>query len=188
MKLIVGLGNYPTEYKNTRHNIGFDFIDYYVKEKLGGSFRKGFKGEYYEAFFKEKAIFLKPFTYMNLSGESVGEISRFFKIAPEDILVFYDDLDLEFPNIKISFKKGSGGHNGIQSVINAVGKEFYRVRVGIKNDEYGIIPKKNFVLSKFSEEELKFIKNNLYDKMITIAEKFVAGKIVNIMNEVNKRK
>jgi ABC-type oligopeptide transport system ATPase subunit len=115
------------------------------------------------------------------------EIVNYYKISSEDILVIYDDLDLEFGNVKISFKKGSGGHNGINSVIKYIGKEFYRLRVGIKNENYKIIPKKEFVLSKFSKEELKYIRENLYPDLEMVIEKFVYNNIVKAMNLLNRR-
>ena len=115
MKLVVGLGNYGNEYKNTRHNIGFIFIDNYFSNQ-DIIWKNKFKGLYCEKIINgEKVIFLKPQTYMNLSGESVVLFSKYYKIKPEEILVISDDLALPIGTYRLRSQGSSGGHNGLKN-------------------------------------------------------------------------
>ena len=116
MKLIVGLGNPGKEYENTRHNIGFMILDNYLKDAVWTNKYKGLVTTL--NINNDKVIFLKPVTYMNLSGESVREIVNFYKINIEDILIIHDDLDLSLGKIRIKKNSSDGGHNGIKSIIN----------------------------------------------------------------------
>lgn len=169
MKLVVGLGNPGGEYRNTRHNVGFIFLDSYLEKKHLELSKKKFNGLYidYTSDKGEKVIFLEPQTYMNLSGDSVIDFMRYFKINGEDVLVIHDDLDLEVSKIKIRSKGGSAGHNGIKSLIARIGSEnFRRVRVGIGKDKN--IPVVDYVLGKFSEEDKLLLKEkeNIINKVI----------------------
>mgnify|MGYP003623427453 CR=1 FL=1 len=130
--LIVGLGNPGKQYENTRHNIGFMVIDR-LAERHNLTFREQFKGLYAsETINGEKCHFLKPLTYMNLSGEAVGELCRYFKIAPEDVWVIYDELDFSYGIMKMRKDGSPGGHNGVKSIIQHLGTEFFmRFRMGI---------------------------------------------------------
>ncbi len=159
IRLVVGLGNPGKEYEKTRHNVGWWVIDK-LSEDLGFSLsREKFKGIYGEKLLSgNKVFFLKPLTYMNRSGESVSEFARFFKIEPAEILVIYDDLDLPLGKLRLRLKGSSGGHKGVQSVIEKLGtSEFPRLRIGIgrpaTKDEVV-----NYVLSPFSEEEEEIVK------------------------------
>ena len=158
MKLIVGLGNPGKEYENTRHNIGFLFIDKFASS-LGIKINKEkFNGLYNELLINdEKIILLKPLSYMNLSGEVVIKFKNFYKIHTEDILIISDDLDLETSKIKLKIKGSSGGHNGIKSIIARTGHEdFKRIKVGIGHPTFGVI---DYVLNKPSkEEEIEILK------------------------------
>lgn len=154
MYLIVGLGNPGKEYEKTRHNMGFMTIDK-LSQKMNVELQKeDFKGIYGKTIFNnEKVILLKPLTYMNLSGESIIEIVNFYKIPLENIIVIYDDIDIEIGKFKIRKKGSSGTHNGMKSVIQNLGStEFARIRVGIgkpqSNEDLA-----NFVLKKISEDE-----------------------------------
>ena len=154
MKLIVGLGNPGAKYEMTRHNIGFLIVDR-VAQKLGIEISKDkFKGKFNKKNYNaEEIVLLKPFTYMNLSGESVLPASKFFKIEPKDILVIHDELDIEFGKIK--FKKGGGlaGHNGLKSIAASLSKqEFNRLRVGIGRP-ITRVSIADYVLQRFSNEE-----------------------------------
>ena len=119
MKMIVGLGNPGKEYENTRHNIGFMIVDEYAKQYNINNFKKKFNGLYAKVYRNgEFFVIVKPLSYMNLSGTVVKRFASFFKIKPEDILVIHDDLDLPVGKIKVKAKGSSGGHNGIQNIID----------------------------------------------------------------------
>lgn len=132
MKLLVGLGNPGAKYARNRHNIGFMAMDQIATDHGFSSWRSKFQGLVADGRFgSEKAILLKPETFMNLSGQSVGEAMRFHKLDPEDVIVFHDELDLA-PG-KVRLKKGGGhaGHNGLRSIHGHIGAEYDRVRLGI---------------------------------------------------------
>ena len=137
MYLIVGLGNPEEEYSNTRHNMGFDTINKLANEyniKINKNKFKGLCGN--GIIENEKVILLKPQTYMNLSGESIKEAMAFYKIKSENIIVIYDDIDIEPGVIKIRKKGGPGGHNGMKSVISEIDTQnFPRIRIGIGKPE-----------------------------------------------------
>jgi len=132
MLLFVGLGNPGTKYKNNRHNIGFMAVDEIVHRHNFSVPKSQFQGLISEGRFGSKKILvLKPQTYMNLSGQSVSEAARFYKISPEDIFVFYDELDI--PAAKVKFKTGGGnaGNNGLRNIDQHIGKDYHRIRIGI---------------------------------------------------------
>jgi len=152
MKLIVGLGNIGKEYEKTRHNIGFIAIDELLKTNSYSNINKSnFKGELFKS---GDYLFLKPSTYMNLSGESVGAVKNFYKIENDDIIVIHDDLDLKLGALRFKRGGGHGGHNGLKSLDSHIGNDYHRIRVGIgrPEDKSEVV---NFVLGKFREEELK---------------------------------
>ena len=155
MYLIVGLGNPEEEYSNTRHNMGFDTINKISKEYNIEINKNKFKGIYGTGMIEnEKVILLKPQTYMNLSGESIIEAIKFYKIDINKIIVIYDDIDVKPGKIKIRKKGGPGSHNGMKSVINSLeSQEFSRIRVGIGAPEYknDMI---NYVIGKVPKEEM----------------------------------
>ena len=132
MKLFVGLGNPGAKYEKTRHNIGFLAIDAIAEAHGFSPFRAKFQGLLSEGKLgTEKVFLLKPETYMNLSGQSVGEAMRYFKLGPEDVAVFHDELDLAPGRLKVKFGGGHAGHNGLRSLHEHIGAEFQRVRLGI---------------------------------------------------------
>jgi PTH1 family peptidyl-tRNA hydrolase len=150
MILIVGLGNIGEKYKNTRHNIGFIVIDALLGEfKAERVSQSAFKGELYK---DGDVLFLKPSTYMNLSGESIQAVKQFYK--PETLIIIHDDLDLPFGAIRFKVGGGTGGHNGLKSLDEISKKDGLRFRMGIGKPDDGreIV---NFVLSNFSETEQK---------------------------------
>ena len=150
MKLIVGLGNPGPTYTTTRHNIGFMVIDKLLEELPHSDItKKSFFGELYKS---KDLLFLKPTTYMNLSGKSVQAVANFYKVNSSDILVIHDDLDLPFGAVRVKVGGGNGGHNGLKSIDAAIGKEYYRLRLGIGKPEHkGMVA--SFVLSPFTKEE-----------------------------------
>ena len=171
MKLVVGLGNPGNEYKNTRHNAGFMMLDNYLGDV---SWKDKFKGLYYETNINgEKAIFLKPCMYMNLSGEVVKKYIDFFKIDIEDILIISDDLDLDIGVYRLKQTGSSGGHNGLKNIEACIGtKDYKRLKIGIsKNDN---IDTKDYVLGKLDKESMtelekvSSIVNNILDDFFVL--------------------
>jgi peptidyl-tRNA hydrolase, PTH1 family len=163
LKLIVGLGNPGTEYEGTRHNAGFDVVEKLLKT-LPGTFKMvhAFSGYYWQGRCRGRNLFIqKPLTYMNLSGRAVAPLMRKGEIQPEEILLVFDDMDL--PLGKIRLRKGgggSGGHNGVESVIKETGSSnFSRLRIGIGKTDGP--DQKDHVLSKFNDSE-----NEIYQKVI----------------------
>jgi len=152
MKLIVGLGNPGAEYTKTRHNVGFMVLD-----ALGSDWKaeKKLKSEICEIKIADhKALLIKPQTFMNNSGEAVQAIAAFYKVDPSEIVVIYDDVDLEFGKLRVRHGGGSGGHNGIKSLMQHAGDEFIRFRVGIRNETVkNPIPTDKFVLAPFTPTE-----------------------------------
>ena len=186
MKLIVGLGNPGKEYENTRHNIGFIFIDNFAKSLNVNIDKKKFDGLYNEVNINnEKVILLKPQTYMNLSGESIIKFVNFYKINIEDILIINDDLDLDFGRIRLRMNGSSGGHNGLKNIILHLGTtDFKRLKVGISNDKNR--DTKDYVLGKFSKED-KEILDKSYDICLNIIDDFFKMNFDLLMGKYNKR-
>ena len=185
MKLIVGLGNPGKQYKDTRHNVGFMFVDNIVN-KLNLKFKldKALKCEILQTTIgMEKVIFIKPMTYMNLSGDSVYLVKNFYKIETEDILVIYDDLDLETGKIRIRPNGSSGGHKGIQSIINNLGtKDIKRVRIGI--DKVSSDKTIDYVIGNFSKKDREIIDISL-EKAVDIVQDFIALPFEQVMSRYN---
>lgn len=166
MKIIIGLGNPGEKYKNTRHNAGFMAADK-IREKYGFpdfEFSKKFNAEISvgNAHVRsgDKVLLAKPQTFMNNSGLTVQSILDFYKLAPENIVVIHDDIDLLIGQWKIATQSGSAGHNGVQDIIDKIGtKDFRRIRLGIANSDLRTkIDPSDFVLQKFSEKELEKIE------------------------------
>lgn len=186
MKLIVGLGNKGKEYTNTRHNVGYDFIDKCIpyfneNENFSEKFKSLFQTINING---EKIIFQKPQTYMNLSGEAIREIVNFYKLDIEkDVLVIYDDMDIDLGKFKIRGNGSSAGHNGIKSIISHLGDKFIRVKIWIgakKNDTI------SHVLGKFSKEEQEQI-NIVYDKLYDVIKDFIKNDVNFLMNKYNRK-
>ena len=181
MKLIVGLGNPGLLYKSTRHNIGFMVLDAYAKEhNLKFKNKKEFKGD---VCIEKEFILLKPLTYMNNSGEAVLSVKNFYKIDVKDILVISDDFNIPFLKLRLREKGSSGGHNGLKSIIEKISSnEFNRLRFGLGSPEHNNI---DFVLSKFSKDELEQIEKT-YPKTNETINEFIKGTAFDlIMNKFN---
>ena len=166
MKLIVGLGNPGKEYKNTRHNVGFDVVDEYLKKHNQNVNKSKFEGMYSELIINgEKVIFLEPQKYMNLSGEVVRKYVDYFKINIEDILVIQDDLDQELGKIKLKQNSSSGGHNGIKNIIAMTGTSgFKRIKVGVGEKPQGW-DLADHVLGRFSDEDRQNVEEAIKNAM-----------------------
>lgn len=173
MKLIVGLGNPGEKYKLTRHNIGFLLVDWYA-EKKGLEFKKyGTLYHYAEKKSNNSSyVLLKPDTYMNLSGDAVGNFVRNNEISPEDVLIIYDDLSIDVGALRLRLKGGDGGHNGMTSIIEKLKTQnFPRFRVGIGN-EFSRGRMADYVLDKFSDEELKKLLD-IKDAVFSVIDSFI---------------
>lgn len=188
MYLIVGLGNPGRTYEGTRHNMGFDTIDYLIEEhrilqsgvKFNAMYGKGIIGG-------EKVILMKPLSYMNLSGGPVQEMANYFKIDPEtELIVVYDDIDLDPGQLRIRKQGSAGGHNGMKDIINRLGtQKFLRVKVGV-----GAKPKgwdlADYVLGRFSTEERKLVDESI-QRAGKAVEMMLSQGVDAAMNEYNKK-
>ena len=187
MKLIVGLGNPGKEYKNTRHNIGFNFLDCYVDYKnLGNDWTKKFDGLYMKVNIDgESVILLKPQTYMNLSGNSVRKAMDYYDISTDDILVISDDLDLSIGNYKLKSKGSCGGHNGLRDIESKIGTtEYKRLKIGISNDKDK--DTKDYVLGKLSKADKEII-DNLYKDLCPVIDDYFKINFTDLMNKYNHK-
>jgi len=184
-KLIIGIGNPDEEYQNTRHNVGFMFLDYLAKKIDANDFAEDKKLNALVSKSKIKktsVVLAKPLCYVNKSGEVVSKLAKFYKVKPADIIIVQDDLDIEFGSFKNSFEKNSGGHKGVESIIKALKtNKFYRLRIGTsiralekareqsdkKRDAFVM----DFVLAKFSTKNQETIKKmfpDIYERLLQI--------------------
>ncbi len=187
MKLIVGLGNPGKDYSNTRHNIGFSFIDSYLAyKKVDAKWISKFDGEYLQTMIEdEKVIFLKPQTYMNLSGNSVRKIMDYYHIDVNDLLVISDDLDLKVGNYKLKLYGSCGGHNGLRDIENKIGTDQYkRLKIGISNDKS--LEAKDYVLEKFPLDEKKVLEN-LFQELYLVIDDYFSLPFGDLMSKYNRK-
>ena len=184
MYLIVGLGNPGRQYEGTRHNMGFDTIDYLIEKyripqsgvKFNAMYGKGIIGG-------EKVILMKPLSYMNLSGSPVREMANYFKIDPEtEMIVIYDDIDLDPGQLRIRKQGSAGGHNGIKSIINHMGTDvFTRIKIGVGAPKGDLV---NHVLGKFSKDEVNILKQTL-DAVTEATADIIDNGAKDAMNKFN---
>ena len=186
MYLIIGLGNPESEYGNTRHNMGFNVINKLAKEyeiEVSKSKFKGLTGS--GTIEGNKVILLKPQTYMNLSGNSIIEVMNFYKIVLEEIIVIYDDIDIEQGDIRIRKNGSAGTHNGMKSVIEKIGtEEFTRVRVGIGKQNENKVDMIRYVIGAIPEEDKKFLEQGI-DKAKNAVIEILKNNIDSAMNKFN---
>ncbi len=158
--LVVGLGNIGSNYVKTRHNIGFMCADYYAQSQGFSTWaeKKDHKCFYANAVIGgTRIVLIKPTTLMNLSGDAVQAAAHFYKVEPKNILVVHDELDIDFGKIRTSTSGSAAGHNGIKSIIAAMGQDFNRVRVGIGPKTPPQMDSADYVLAKFTSEQLQII-------------------------------
>lgn len=185
MYLIVGLGNPENEYARTRHNMGFDVVNEITKKYNIEMNRTKFNSIYGSGTISnEKVVFVKPQTFMNLSGQAVRDFVNFYKMEIENVIIIYDDMDIEKGIMKIRKKGGPGSHNGMKSVVEELGtQDFPRVRVGIgtplhKNDAI------NYVIGHVPDEEYEELKQGI-DKASVAVEEIIRSGIDYAMNKLN---
>lgn len=185
--VIAGLGNPGQKYRNTRHNIGFDIVDQ-LSLKLGGSWASEARFEAETCRVSHgahKLLLVKPQTFMNDSGRSLGAVMRYHKLEPESLLVIYDDLTLDFGRTKLSVKGSSGGHNGIEDLLEKVGPGFVRYRVGIGAKPIKEMDLADYVLSQFKPAEREILSQRLpsyVDQLRLIIDKDIETAF-NIINQ-----
>lgn len=177
MKLIIGLGNPGTKYTQTRHNAGFLAIDDYLKNLQSINCQSNFNAQICELHFgRQKVFFVKPQTFMNLSGQAVQAITDFYKIdSSKDILVIHDDIDLPIGTLRLTDSSSAAGHNGVQNIIDALSTQnFHRIRIGIESRENKALPPTEaFVLQNFQNEELRLLEKTIFPKVKTEVEAFI---------------
>ncbi len=184
MTLFVGLGNPGSQYENTRHNIGFMVIDKLVDDCAINGLpardisKTSFQGKLYRS---ASSLFLKPTTFMNLSGKSLQTVKNFFKVELEDIIVIHDDIDLPFGAVRFKKGGGHGGHNGLRSIDSHITKEYLRVRIGVGKPEHKS-QVSDYVLHDFSEDESKVL-----DQLIDHVAKACKVMLSEELNEVKSK-
>lgn len=185
MYLVIGLGNPEEEYSRTRHNMGFDVVNQIAKNYDISFERKKFDAIFADAMLEgQKVMLVKPQTYMNLSGTSLKQFVDFYKVPIEQVIVIYDDMDIEKGTIKIRKKGGPGSHNGMKSVQKELASDnFPRVRIGIGTPTYQN-DRINYVLAKIPEEEYTILEQGI-KKAVTAVVDIVKNGIDHAMNQYN---
>jgi peptidyl-tRNA hydrolase, PTH1 family len=184
MFLIVGLGNPGAKYAGNRHNIGFMAVDEIVRRHNFSSWRNKFKGEVAERILgSEKIVALKPLTFMNESGQAVGEAMRFLNLEPDRVIVIYDELDLQAGKLRVKNGGGAAGHNGIRSISAHIGPHYTRVRLGIGHpgDKNLVYP---HVLSDFAKSDKPWV-SELTAAVAEYLPLLIAGQEANFQSKVH---
>ncbi len=186
MIIIVGLGNPGLAYRKTRHNAGFSAIDR-LAERNGVRFnKKGFSAVYGEGQIGgQRALLVKPQTYMNNSGDAVQQVLNFYKLEPSSLIVLYDDIDLPVGSLRIRQNGSAGTHNGMRSVIACVhSDQFARVRIGVGNDQTLLL--RDYVLKRPSGDE-RAVLAEAFDHAAEAAELIAAGRMTEAQGKYNKK-
>lgn len=186
-KLIVGLGNFPRQYNNTRHNIGFKVIDNLIERLNTTLSYEMFNGVFAKVFVEDNECFIaKPLTYMNLSGEFVSQLVKYLKIDISDIVIICDDINLDVGKIRIRKSGSSGGQNGLKNIIDKLATEdFKRIRLGVGKPTNARINLADYVLSKFDEKEKSVVDQVINKTSNIIIEYLQNNKIDDLMNNYN---
>ncbi|KXA36071.1 aminoacyl-tRNA hydrolase [Staphylococcus lugdunensis] len=186
MKCIVGLGNIGKRFEHTRHNIGFEVVDYLLDKYNFNLDKQKFKGAYtIERIGNDKVMFIEPMTMMNLSGQAVGPLMDYYNVAIDELIVLYDDLDLNQGQVRLRQKGSAGGHNGMKSIIQHLGTEqFKRIRIGVGRPTNGMsVP--DYVLQKFSKEEMMTM-DHVVEHAAQAVEAFIdTSRFDHVMNNFN---
>jgi peptidyl-tRNA hydrolase, PTH1 family len=183
MKILVGLGNPGDKYEENRHNVGFMAVEAIAENHGGGAWKRRFQGMATEVDLgREKCLLLKPATFMNESGRSIGEAMRFYKVSPADVIVFHDELDLEPGRIRVKFGGGHAGHNGLKSISAHIGNDYHRVRIGIGHpgSREAVV---SYVLHDFSKKDRAWLEP-LLNAVAQGVPHLVAGQDAKFLNEI----
>jgi peptidyl-tRNA hydrolase, PTH1 family len=187
MRLVVGLGNPGARYARNRHNIGFMAVDAIARRYGIGAFRNRFKGELAEgAIDGERRLLLKPQTFMNASGEAVLAVMSFYKIAPEDIVVIHDEIDLREAKLRVKRGGGNAGHNGLRSIDALIGPDYWRVRIGIGHPGVKELVQPYVLQNFFSQEVTEWVEP-LIDVVAETIPLLLSGAADAFMSEVARR-
>jgi PTH1 family peptidyl-tRNA hydrolase len=195
MKLIVGLGNPGPQYETSRHNVGFLAVDRLIDvAKASGPVNKSHGIVYQADWHSEKVLFIKPQTFMNLSGKCVGPLFNFYQCKPDDLIVIHDDLDLDPFVVRLKTGGGTGGHNGLKSIDATIGKDninYHRIRIGIGHparipDQGGRSPS-DHVLGLFDDHELADL-DTILDDVVQAAAEILQGRIQSAMTNLHRKK
>ena len=186
MKLIVGLGNPGDKYQGTRHNVGFDVIDALARQEGLKLTDQKFRADFTIWRVRdEKVLLVKPYTFMNLSGEAVLPLMSYYNISPDELVVVYDDLDLEPGKLRLRQSGSAGGHNGVKSIIEMLGtQDFKRVKIGIGRPQYGrkVV---DHVLQRFDTDDRALIEQKI-DQTTDLLRAWTKGEtFVQLMNQYN---
>ncbi len=190
--IIAGLGNPGDQYRSTRHNVGFFVVDELARRWHSAISMEKWQAEYVSLSVRnEKVHLVKPVTFMNRSGIAVANFVRFFKVTPGHLLIVHDDLDMAPGRVKLVMGGGTGGHNGIKSLVEALGtKDFYRLKIGIgrpgNGDTHPDFPVDKYVLSTFPDEDFKVLQSQYdsFEKGICLLLQDDPAKAMNILNSL----
>jgi len=183
MKILFGLGNPGEKYEENRHNVGFMAVEAIAENHGGGAWKRRFQGLATEVDLgRERCLLLKPSTFMNESGRSIGEAMRFFKISPADVIVFHDELDLEPGRVRVKFGGGHAGHNGLKSISAHIGNDYHRVRIGIGHpgSREAVV---SYVLHDFSKKDREWLEP-LLNAVARGVPHLAAGQDAKFLNEI----
>lgn len=179
MKIIIGQGNPGANYTHSRHNIGFMALNYFAEQNQI-QFAQKTKFFSYIAELNvssEKILLVKPSTFYNRTGQTARALADFYKLTPEDFLIVHDDLALPFGSIRVRQGGGSAGNNGVRSISSQLGKDTWRLRIGVTNDLRAQADDANFVLGKFNAKEQETLKNELLPQACQVINQFIEGGI-----------
>lgn len=185
--LLAGLGNPGSRFDNTRHNVGFAAVDY-IAEKAGFKPDRA-KFHALTALWTagdKRVLVLKPQTFMNLSGDAVGEAARFYKIPPERVIIIHDDVSLPVGRLRIRKKGSAGGHNGLKSIIGQIGEDFMRIKIGVGEKPHPDYDLADWVLGKFTDRDKKLLAEK-YDSAYRAVLLMVEGQVEQAMNLYNNK-
>jgi len=183
--VIAGLGNPGSKYCMNRHNIGFMALDSLADSYIDNNWRKKFQGQIVDGTIKgETVLMLKPQTFMNNSGNSIGEVVKFYKIPPDQVIVFHDEIDLAPGKVRIKSGGGHAGHNGLRSIIKHIGPEFTRIRMGVGHPGSKDMVH-DYVLGNFSKEDQKGWLGDLLTGLTNGFSYLVDGNHTQFLNKIN---